>query len=347
MPQPQRLPNFVQGYRKQRRTKPSSPKILHASKTLPHEAMGHGDFRDGDSSIDDNESVLFDEFEDASSVTTDDSLFDEHDKYVPQSEVVGRLQRTASRGHRTDPLYRLHHRPENRYLRYNEHHRPEQAHYPYGEVDIYPENSMFKRRHDRRLHSAPVSHLVVSPRAHPTSNNRRDRHGVPPSPHSTHTLPPPTRYANTHIRYDIGHDKNWERAKHERERSLGDYVRDKRRREQESHRRRWDQGVQVHTHHAQPKVTADHHTTPLPREDRFDKYARMADLNQMDGSGPPYHQHQDKLVDDAFNDPDPFGRERANPAPMGFGPIDSERMASRHHPQMEEPRQIHYATYRR
>ncbi|EER38792.1 hypothetical protein HCDG_06736 [Histoplasma capsulatum H143] len=145
----------------------------------------------------------------------------------------------------------------------------------------------------------------------------------------------------------MGHDKNWERAKHERERSLGGYVRDKRRREQESHRRRWDQGVQVHTHHAQPKVAADHHTTPLPREDRFDKYARMADLNQMDGSGPPYHQHQDKLVDDAFNDPDPFGRERVNPAPMGFGPIDSSRMASRHHPQMEQPQQNHYATYRR
>lgn len=283
-------------------------------KAPPQEGLGYGDFRDGDSSIDDNESIVFDDLEDASSVTTDDSLFvREHDKYMPQSEVVRRVSRRASRGRAPDTRYRYHQRPKSRNLGYIEHHSPGPR-YPYGDVDIYPENSMHKRHHDGRPRPALVSYPAVPPQTQLTYDNRRDHHGAP-SPHRTQALSPPVRYVNAHFQDDISRDKNWERDQHERERSLGNYMLNKRRQEQETQRRRWGQDVQVHAHPLPPKGVADQRPPPLPREDRFDKYERMAELNNVSGGGPPHQQRDRFVADDAFNDPDPFGRENMNHAP--------------------------------
>ncbi|KAL2365914.1 hypothetical protein RJZ56_001212 [Blastomyces dermatitidis] len=348
MPQAQRLPNFTPGRPKQHRTKPSLPKILNTGKAPRRKASGHGDFRDGDSSIDENESVLFDEFEDASSATTDDALFadkhNNHAKYMPLREADGRLHRCYSRGRAPEIFYRSQRRPESRHLRFSEHLLTEPHNWD-GEVDIYPENSTDKRRNRR---SAIVSYPVVPPLTQLT--NQRGHPGAPLSPRQTQTLSSPVRYNNANVQDDIRSDSDWERTQRERERSLGDYVHD--RRQKDSQRRRWGQGVQVHATPTLPtppaKGGADYYPPGPPREDCFDNYAQMAEPKQMREVRMPYHQQQDTYeVNDALNDWVPFRHERMNQAPMGFGQMNGERMVTHYQPHMEPPRPDDYPTYGR
>ncbi|EEH15754.1 hypothetical protein PABG_05841 [Paracoccidioides brasiliensis Pb03] len=362
--QEQRLPNFTQGHthghiEEHQSYKPSSAKIINMQKVPSKESFGGP----GGSSVDDNESVIFDEFEDASSATTEDSLFyDENDQHAIQGEGAKRIQRRGSetRG-MLEPVYRYHQRPTSKYPIYKDHRRPDPR-YTHVSVDIYPENSTHKRRPTNRLsRSASVSY-PGEPRLRFTHDeNRRDRNrDLPSANRGQQALTPSKRYSNTHIQDDIRTDREWERNQWDREHSLNNYMLNKRREEQwdnRNHRdahRRWEQGsAEVHPPHAphppQRKSTGGNTQYPaqLPREDRSEQYARMAELNRMSSTAGGAGGRQDQYgEDDAFNDPDPFGREKRDRYQMGHGQLDRERdrgrMDHRRHSQMEPPRRNDY-----
>ncbi|PGH03419.1 hypothetical protein AJ79_07385 [Helicocarpus griseus UAMH5409] len=345
-PQPQspRQLNMDYAHQKQRQMQqPVSPKIINTRKMPPRDAFGI-EYRDADSSVDDDESLLFegDDYEDTGSAITDDSLFlDEHDKFLDPSDAIGRIQRRASNGRgRKEHPYRYHQRPMKSYLGYNEHRRP-QSRYPSElGVDLYPANSLHKRRPDRLSRSASLSYPAVRPQGKLTYDSRRE-HIAPLSPNRAPRAPSPTKYRNAHVRGDFGRDrdKDWERDQQEREQNVSSYI-DRHQQKQENSRRHWKQSVEIHGPPPQFREAADHHPPQLPREDRFDKYDRMAQLNQMaGGGGAGGRRPQDKFEDDdAFNDTNPFGSDRMDHSPMGHGRQERERMDDRRRPQMEERR---------